>query len=146
MRKPQAMQPRPNPDGHDMETRLKSAWSTLLLAIVLSGCGTVSTRTKGDAGPFHGVGYDMEKLSNASEWLELSGQGSAGNVPILWPRGILWVLDAPLSLLADTLLLPADSLRSRTAEHDVKSEIGQPDGPAHQRRRLQRYAPKDAES
>jgi uncharacterized protein YceK len=109
-----------------MKTRWTIAQLATLVAIVLSGCGTVSTRTKGDAGPYHGFGYDMEKISNAGEWLDCSGQGSAGNVPFLWPRGVLWVLDVPLSLVADTLLLPADALRSRRVEQTVESEVRQP--------------------
>jgi uncharacterized protein YceK len=43
---------------------------TLVTIVLLAGCGTVSSRTKGDAGPYHGFGYDMEKVGDASEWLE----------------------------------------------------------------------------
>ena len=100
------------------------------LMMVLSGCGTVSTRTKGYAGPYHGFGHDMEKVCSADEWLDSSGQGRAGNVFFSWPRGLLWILDAPLSLVADTLLLPVDALRSNRAEESVESETGQPDGAA----------------
>ncbi len=101
------------------------------MTILLSGCGTVVTRTKGDAGAYHGFGYDMEKISNASEWMDDWGQGSAGNVPFLWPRGVLWVLDVPLSLVSDTLLLPVDALRPGKGQREVESEVGQPDGAAN---------------
>ena len=107
-----------------MKTRWIVTGGAALVTIVLSGCGTVSTRTKGDAGPYYGFGYDMEKMGDSQEWLDFWGQGSVGNVPFVWPRGLFWVLDAPLSLAADTLLLPADALRSKSAE-EVQPQTGQ---------------------
>jgi uncharacterized protein YceK len=109
---------------------MKTSWiQTGLLALavaVLCGCGTVSTRTKGDSGPYCGFGHDMEKVSCAEEWLTWSGEGSAGGVQFPWPRGLMWVVDAPLSFTADTLMLPADCLWSKRAQTNAKAEAGQP--------------------
>ncbi len=117
-----------HPPSHHMKTNWMVTRVVALLAIALPGCGTVTTRTKGDAGPYHGFGHDMEKVCSADEWLDLSGQGYTGSaVPFFWPRGLLWVLDAPLSLVADTLLLPADALRSSSSEEKVRGEAGRPD-------------------
>ncbi len=109
-----------------MKTKSLRAWFATLLAMVFPGCGTVSTRTNGDTGQYHGFGYDMKKVSTGSEWLEFSGEGSAGKVPFLWPRGVVWILDAPLSLVVDTLLLPADALRPKTPEHKREPANSQP--------------------
>jgi uncharacterized protein YceK len=87
----------------------------------LCGCGTVSTRTKGDSGPYCGFGHDMERVSSEEEWLTWSGEASAGTVRFPWPRGLLWVVDAPLSFTADTIMLPADCLRSKTAQAKAQS-------------------------
>ena len=114
---------------------MKTSWMVTgvvgLVTVTLAGCGTVNARKRGDAGLYHGFGYDMEQLCNADEWMNKSGQGNAGHVPFEWPRGLLWVLDAPLSFVADTLLLPADALRSRSAEEKQQPEARLPDGAAN---------------
>lgn len=96
-----------------------------LTVLLLCSCGTVSSRTHGGGGPYHGLGYDMEKLSSGDEWLNWSGQGTAGNVPFWWPRGLLWLVDAPLSLVADTLMLPVDAIRPKAAETEAESNVGE---------------------
>jgi len=96
-------------------TRLLKRLPPLMLAL-LCGCGTVSTHVKGISGPYSGLGYDAEKLSSSEEWLDLSGQGSVGNVPFPWPRGLLWVIDVPLSFAVDTLMLPVDCFKPGSTE------------------------------
>ena len=122
---------------HVMRTRWTEPLAVALVSIVLSGCGTVSTRMTGNAGPYQGFGYDMEKMSNADEWVDFSGQGSAGGVPFVWPPGLLWFVDAPLSLVADTLLVPVDALRSKGAKEEVKPGAGPPGGAANGSQRMQ---------
>ena len=85
--------------------------SRLAAVLALSGCGTLTTHVNGPSGVYSGVGHDMEKLATADEWTDWSVRGSAGSVPFLAPRGLLWILDTPLSLAADTIILPADLLR-----------------------------------
>ncbi len=113
-----------------MKTGLILSGVSTLALLLLCACGTVKTRTSGTGGPYHGLGYDMEKASRGDAWLDWSGHGSAGNVPILWPSGLLWVLDVPFSFTADTLLLPVDLLRPKAAQAEPESEAGQPDGAA----------------
>ncbi len=114
---------------------MKTNWiPTLVLALttlLLCACGTVKTRTSGNGGLYHGLGYDLEKVSSADAWLDLSGYGTVGDVPIVWPIGLLWVLDVPLSFTADTLLLPVDLARPQAAPAKAESEAGQPDGAAN---------------
>ncbi len=109
-----------------MKTSLILSGLLALTAMALCGCGTVSTRIKGDSGWYCGFAHDMEKVGRAEEWLTWSGQGSAGAVPFPLPRGLLWVVDAPLSLVADTIVVPADCLRSKTPQTDVEPKAGQP--------------------
>lgn len=108
---------------------MKTGWVptglVTLTVVALCGCGTVSTRTKGDSGPYCGFSHDMEKVSRAEEWLTWSGEGSAGAVRFPWPRGLLWIVDVPLSLTGDTIMLPVDCLRSKRAQANVQSEAGQ---------------------
>ena len=86
------------------------------LAALLCGCGTVTARGHEPIGPYCGLGYDMERLTNGDEWLDWSLQGQSGNVPFFLPRGLLWVLDTLLSFTADTLLLPVDALRPNSPD------------------------------
>ncbi len=111
-----------------MKTSLILSGLLALTAMALCGCGTISTRIKGDSSLYCGFAQDVEKVSSAEEWLTWSGQGSAGDVPFPLPRGLLWVVDAPLSLVADTIMLPADCLRSKTARANAEPEAGQPGG------------------
>ena len=115
--------------SHVMKPKWMVTGVVALVVVALSGGGTVSARTKGDAGPYHGFGYDMEKVGDPNEWLDFSGQGSADSVPFVWPRGLFLVLDALLSLAADTLLLPTDALRSKSAEEvqPQACQSGRPD-------------------
>ncbi len=101
-----------------------------LTPAALCGCGTVSSRTQGNGGPYHGFSADMEKVNDAGEWLAWSGEGRAGAAAFTWPRGLFWLLDAPLSLTADTLLLPFDYLRPKPPETQAEAATGQPRGPA----------------
>jgi len=89
----------------------------MLVLMFLCGCGTLTTRYTGTGGPYYGFAHDMEKLSSAEEWQGASVDARVGSWPIPFPRAVIWVLDAPLSLTADTLLLPADAIskRSQTA-------------------------------
>lgn len=106
-------------------------WLLILVAtlsfLAVCGCGTVSTRTKGFGGPYSGVGYDLERVGSAEEWCEWSVQGSASDIPFFFPRGLLWALDTPLSIVADTILLPADALRSPASKPEESDEGGQDD-------------------
>jgi uncharacterized protein YceK len=79
----------------------------------LCGCGTVSTRAKGLGGPYSGLSHDLEKIGSAEEWSDASITGNASGVPFFLPRGLLWGLDAPFSLVGDTLCLPVDWLHPK---------------------------------
>lgn len=85
--------------------------SVLAIGPVTCGCGTVSARAKGPGGPYSGVGYDFEKLSSGDEWSDFSVMGQAGSIPFLAPRGLLWLLDIPLSLVGDTVMLPVEAFQ-----------------------------------
>ncbi len=111
-----------------MKTSLAVIGLVAFAALGLCGCGTLSTRVKGDSGLYRGFAHDMEKVSSSQEWLTWSGQGSVGAAWFPWPRGLLWVVDAPLSLTADTLLLPMDCLSSKPAQPNAESEALQPYG------------------
>ncbi len=107
---------------------MKSRWIQIqfaaLVMAVLCGCGTVSTRVKGPAGPYCGVASDVEKVSGTEDWQSWSIGGTADSWPLLCPNALLWVLDLPLSFTADTLLLPVDFLRPRSAALDTCPEEG----------------------
>ncbi len=101
----------------------------LAALLCASGCGTIGTRTKGTGGTYSGVTSDLQKAASREEWLAMSGQGSAGTVPFVWPRGIVWILDTPLSFAADTVLLPFDALRPKAPEADSQEHGAGPAGP-----------------
>ncbi len=111
-----------------MKTSLAVIGLVAFAALALCGCGTLSTRVKGDSGSYRGFAHDMEKVSSSEEWLAWSGQGTVGAAWFPWPRGLLWAVDAPLSLTADTLLLPIDCLSSKPAQANGESEAPQPYG------------------
>ncbi len=93
---------------------MKLAAFQIAALVVVCGCGTVSTRVKDNGGPYSGLGHDMEKICSGKAWTTWSIQGRAGDWPFPCPQGLLWVADAPLSFVADTVLLPVDALTSRT--------------------------------
>ncbi len=98
-------------------------WLRIIFVVValiaLCGCGTITSRTKGLGRPYSGFGYDMEKLSSAEGWFGSSAEGNASDIPLIIPGGVLWALDIPLSLVADTLLLPVDAVRGTRSEAEA---------------------------
>lgn len=88
----------------------------LAVLVLLFLCGTLTTRYKGIGGRYYGFAYDMEKLSSPEEWSDISVCAGSGNRSIPCPGGVVWVLDAPLSLTADTLLLPVDAITERRSQ------------------------------
>ncbi len=87
-----------------------------VVLVALCGCGTITSRTKGLGRPYSGFGYDMEKLSTAEGWFGSTAEGNASGVPVFIPGGVFWALDIPLSLVADTLLLPVDAVQGTRSE------------------------------
>jgi uncharacterized protein YceK len=91
-----------------------SCWLAIiaLTCFFTTGCGSIKARSQVSTTAFYcGVGYDMEKVASADEWMDLSIQGTAGGWPILLPHALLRIVDVPLSLATDTFLLPVDALR-----------------------------------
>ncbi len=105
--------------------RARPLGAAALAMAVLCGCGTVTTRVKGQADPYCGVASDLEKVSRAERWQSWSYGGTADSCPFFFPNALLWVLDLPLSFTADTLLLPVDLLAPRPVAPDTGSEEGQ---------------------
>jgi uncharacterized protein YceK len=87
-----------------------------LALLALCGCGSVTARVKGGSDPYCGFAYDLEKVATAGEWCDWSAEGRVGDVPVAGPRGVLWIIDAPLSFVGDTILLPLDLLRPAPAD------------------------------
>jgi len=85
-----------------------------LLAVMVNGCGTITTFVDGDPRVYGGVKKDRE-------WLEdfVNGGGTETPLSNSDPRGPLFIvaaialLEPPLSFIADTLTLPYTWYRSR---------------------------------
>jgi uncharacterized protein YceK len=109
-----------------MTTRLGR--TVLTLTFVCTGCGTIATRTSwrnelsDDFPPVYAATYVDGGLITAP--CRSAFEGSAGKKAGVCVVG---VIDLPLSLAIDTLLLPYDAISS-AAKSD---EVAQPDGPAN---------------
>jgi len=65
--------------------------ASLLLLLLASGCGSITSRWIGEKGNYSGVQYDVQRLTHINNEAEH-----------------VVALDIPLSAILDTLLLPFD--------------------------------------
>lgn len=79
----------------------------LAVSTLLSGCGTISSKNEGEqwGHPYSGVTETVDGLECALAF---------GSFMLFIPT-IIYVVDIPLSALADTLVLPVDLMREETA-------------------------------
>ena len=71
----------------------------LLLSLFAGGCSTISTKATGSIGkPYSGLSCDLRSLQALPQQTHS------------WPMVVALTVDAPLSALADTVLLPVDLL------------------------------------
>lgn len=85
------------------------AFIAVLILVILTGCGTISTFQRGNssdrAGLYNGLCWDIEK-GNATDRTDMR---------------VMYFLDMPLSLVADTILLPVSAIKM-WAEEGMRHE------------------------
>lgn len=83
-----------------MRTALNA--SLVVVLFLFTGCGSISSRWRGERGPYVGVKLSAETVSHFNHEGEL----------------IMAVVDIPLSAIVDTLYLPYDLTAGAPAKHD----------------------------
>ena len=63
----------------------------------------------------------MERISSGEEWSDWAIECQGNYVPFFLPRGLLWAVDSPFSLVADTLLLPVDAFTPKGKESEEQA-------------------------
>ncbi len=74
----------------------------IVVLFLFTGCGSISSRWRGERGPYVGVKLSAETVSHFNHEGEL----------------IMAVVDIPLSAIVDTLYLPYDLTAGASAKHD----------------------------
>lgn len=86
-----------------MQTRMAGFWLAVIGPALLAGCATIETHTdqSRETGPYVGTGHAIHRVKQW--WNDYSYDGQV----------VFAMMDVPLCLIADTLLLPYDLLQGK---------------------------------